>query len=99
MIGRHSTHEFAVVGDLELKGLPDPVATVEVQWSAEATEGSVPLPGRFVGPAAEGLFGFFGRGEELDQLLAASKRATTEGRTEMVFIAGEPGIGKTTLAA
>ena len=59
----------------------------------------MPLPGRFVGPAAEGLFGFFGRSEELDQLLAASKRATAEGRTEVVFLAGEPGIGKTTLAA
>src|SRR6478752_261518 len=99
MIGRHATQEFTPIGDLELKGLPDPVATVEVRWVAEAAEGSVPLPGRFVGPAAEGLFGFFGRSDELEQLLAASKRATVDGRTEVVFLAGEPGIGKTTLAA
>src|SRR3954469_2407960 len=84
MIGRHATHEFANVGNLDLKGLPDPVATVEVRWVPEAAEGAVPLPGRFVGPAAEGLFGFFGRSEELEQLLAASKRAAVEGRTEIV---------------
>src|SRR4029079_10208213 len=92
------TQEFTPVGELELKGLPDPVPAVEVHWAAEAVAGAVPLPGRFVGPAAEGLFGFFGRSEEFDQLLAASKRATAEGRTEVVFLAGEPGIGKTTLA-
>jgi class 3 adenylate cyclase/tetratricopeptide (TPR) repeat protein len=99
VVGRHATQEFASIGALELKGLPDAVPAVEVRWVAESIEGSVPLPGRFVGPAAEGLFGFFGRGDELELLLAASKRATSEGRTEVVFLAGEPGIGKTTLAA
>jgi class 3 adenylate cyclase len=32
MAGRHATQEFVSVGDLELKGLPDLVPSVEVVW-------------------------------------------------------------------
>ena len=99
MVGRHSTHGFTSVGELELKGIPDPVPTVEVQWEPEAAAGEVPLPPRMVGAATEGLFGFFGRVEELDLLLDAAGRAREESRTEVALLAGEPGIGKTTLAA
>jgi class 3 adenylate cyclase/tetratricopeptide (TPR) repeat protein len=99
VVGRHATQEFAPVGDLELKGLPDLVPTVEVQWVAEAAPGQIPLPGRFVGAAAEGLFGFFGRADEQRILLDAAKRATSEMHAQVVLVAGEPGIGKTTLAA
>jgi class 3 adenylate cyclase/tetratricopeptide (TPR) repeat protein len=99
MVGRHSTHEFAPVGELELKGIPDPVPAVEVRWEPEATPGDVPMPSRLVGAATEGLFGFFGRAAELEAILAAAKRAHTGGRPEVVLLEGEPGIGKTTLAA
>ncbi len=99
MVGRHSTQGFAAVGELELKGIPEPVAAVEVQWEPEAAAGEVPLPARLVGAATEGLFGFFGRVEELDLLLTAAARARDESRTEVALLAGEPGIGKTTLAA
>jgi class 3 adenylate cyclase/tetratricopeptide (TPR) repeat protein len=99
MVGRHSTHEFASVGELELKGLPEPVAAVEVRWEPEAAAGDIPVPSRLVGTATEGLFGFFGRNDELAAALDAAKRAQTEGHPEVVLLEGEPGIGKTTLAA
>jgi len=99
VVGRHSTQGFAPVGPLELKGIPEPVAAVEVLWEPEAVAGEIALPSRLVGAATEGLFGFFGRVEELDTLLGAGARARDEARTEVVLLAGEPGIGKTTLAA
>ncbi len=99
MVGRHSTHEFASVGELELKGIPDPVAAVEVRWEPEAAEGAIPMPSRLIGAATEGLFGFFGRTDELTTALDAAKRARTAGHPEVVLLEGEPGIGKTTLAA
>ena len=99
MVGRHSTHEFASVGELELKGIPDPVPAVEVRGSPRRPAGDIPMPSRLVGTATEGLFGFFGRSDELDHPLDAAKRARTEGHPEVVLLEGEPGIGKTTLAA
>jgi class 3 adenylate cyclase/tetratricopeptide (TPR) repeat protein len=99
MVGRHSTHEFTSVGELELKGIPDPVPAVEVRWEPEAIAGDIPMPTRLVGTATEGLFGFFGRADELTAMLDAAKRARVEGHPEVVLLEGEPGIGKTTLAA
>jgi class 3 adenylate cyclase len=99
LVGRHSTHAFREVGDLELKGIPEPVVAVEVLWEPEAAPGAIPLPSRLVGAATEGLFGFFGRREELDVLLEGARRAQSDARTEVILLAGEPGIGKTTLAA
>ena len=66
MVGRHATQTFVELGPLELKGLPEPVDAVEVVWEPAVVEGSVPLPGRLVGAATDALFGFFGRGAELD---------------------------------
>ncbi|GMU77634.1 MAG: hypothetical protein AMXMBFR46_04330 [Acidimicrobiia bacterium] len=99
MVGRHSAQTFSSVGALELKGIPEPVAAVEVLWESESVAGEIALPSRLVGAAAEGLFGFFGRAEELDLLMGAAARARDESRTEVVLLAGEPGIGKTTLAS
>src|SRR6476646_8096228 len=64
MVGRHATQVFVEVGPLVLKGLPEPVNAVEVQWEPASGTGSVPLPGRLVGAATDALFGFFGRGAE-----------------------------------
>jgi class 3 adenylate cyclase/tetratricopeptide (TPR) repeat protein len=99
MVGRHATQTFVELGPLELKGLPEPVDAVEVVWEPVAVEGSVPLPGRLVGAAADALFGFFGRDPELALLDEARKRARTDGRAQVVFVSGEAGMGKTTLIA
>jgi class 3 adenylate cyclase/tetratricopeptide (TPR) repeat protein len=101
LAGRHATQEFVSVGDLPLKGLPDPVPTVEVRWepAPEGAGGQFSLPTRLVGASASSLFAFFGRGEELAHLAGAQKAVASEGRLEVVLVSGEPGIGKTTLVA
>ena len=103
MAGRHATQEFVSVGDLELKGLPDPVPSVEVVWepaqASEAEGGQFPLPARLVSASAESLFAFFGRAEELTRLSDTQKTSASENRLQVVLISGEPGIGKTTLVA
>ena len=48
LAGRHATQEFVALGEMELKGLPDPVEVVEVRWAPDADavgEGTqLPLP-------------------------------------------------------
>jgi class 3 adenylate cyclase/tetratricopeptide (TPR) repeat protein len=99
MVGRHATQTFVEIGELELKGLPEPVVAVEVQWEPESIAGSVPLPGRLVGAASDALFGFFGRTSELDEIVDARKRALSSERAQAVLVAGEAGMGKTSLVA
>ena len=84
---------FTPVGSLELKGLTKPLPTVQVDWEPIALS-SVPLPtfltdiGRI----------FVGRDVELDRLGQLWKEAAA-GELRVAFLAGEPGIGKTRLAA
>jgi class 3 adenylate cyclase/tetratricopeptide (TPR) repeat protein len=103
MAGRHATQEFVSVGDLELKGMPEPVPCVEVVWEPETGESApgeqLPLPARLVGASAESLFAFFGRADELARLADAQKASAFEQRLRVALISGEPGIGKTTLVA
>lgn len=103
MAGRHATQEFVAIGALDLKGIPEPVPTVEVVWEpADATggdSGQIPLPARLVGASAESLFAFFGRAPELARLADAQKAAAATRRINVALISGEPGIGKTTLVA
>jgi class 3 adenylate cyclase len=89
--------EFASVGALELKGLPEPVAAVEVRWEPvikAALPRDTALPSVLSGPR---VFELAGRADELDALLEAWKDAGA-GRRRVVFLSGEPGIGKTRLA-
>lgn len=69
-----------------------------------ATEGNLsdevaPLPVRLAKAGSGGLFGFSGRGPELETLSAAFKQASTERHLVTALVAGEPGVGKTALAA
>lgn len=96
--GRRARQEFASIGALALKGLPEPVTAVEVRWTPAKSfkdEGVIPLPRRSATiPAA----GFVGRAGERALLSAALKKAVSEGRHRLVLIGGEPGMGKTSLA-
>ncbi|HEV3364695.1 MAG TPA: AAA family ATPase, partial [Acidimicrobiia bacterium] len=84
---------FTPVGSLELKGLTRPLPTVQVDWEPPA-QSPVPLPtfltdiGRI----------FVGRDSELDRLAQLWKEAAA-GERRVAFLAGEPGVGKTRLAA
>jgi len=98
--GRRSPHPFTSLGELELKGLPEAIETLEVGWEpldADAPgSGRVPLPTLLTQRPAIGVIG---RENELALLDTAAKRvAVGEGR-ELVLLAGEPGQGKTTLVS
>lgn len=89
-------HEFRSLGDLELKGLAEPLAACEVVWSPVAEQAPVELGLSPVFAHAAGL-PFSGRGDVFDGLVDAWKRCVAGG-FEVVLLAGEPGIGKTRLA-
>ena len=91
-----STAVLELVGDLELKGLDEPVETWRVQWAPlERTVDRPPLPARLAA-AAGGAF--VGRDDEQERLAAAWK-AVTAGERRVMLLGGEPGIGKTTLSS
>lgn len=85
-------HSFSSLGDVELKGLPEPVAASLVTWALPAVE--IPLPSTL---RTRSPFPFVGRHAEREVLAAAWKRALS-GERSVVLIAGEPGVGKTRLA-
>lgn len=91
-------HEFVPLGDLELKGLAEPLAACEVRWLPIEQPGppdvELGLPPVFA--HGTGL-PFAGRDDVFEQLVDAWKRCATGG-FEVVLLAGEPGIGKTRLA-
>jgi class 3 adenylate cyclase len=95
MAGRRSQHFFLDIGERELKGFPEPVTVCEVVWEPAAGISGTPLPDRLETPDTE-LFGFFGRAAEKERLITAVKHAA-EGLRQAAFLAGEPGIGKTSL--
>ena len=87
---------FRLVGETELKGLPESVTVYEIPWGSATTEEAAPLPGALRSGASE--FPFSGRDEERAVLVDAWKRAQADGAA-VVLVVGEPGIGKTRLSA
>jgi class 3 adenylate cyclase/tetratricopeptide (TPR) repeat protein len=81
------------MGLLVLKGLAEPVATCEVAWEPLPAS-SLPLPSLLSG--AERVF--VGREAEMERLEHCWRKATA-GERRGALVAGEPGIGKSRLAA
>jgi class 3 adenylate cyclase/tetratricopeptide (TPR) repeat protein len=75
----------------EVKGIGEPVAA----W---AVEGVLASESRFEAVRAAGLTDLIGRDDELDFLLER-QRLAWKGEGQIVLISGEPGIGKSRLAA
>src|SRR5215831_2463199 len=75
----------------EVKGIAEPVAA----WAVEGLSGS---ESRFDAVRAAGLTDFIGREAEIDFLLDR-QRLAWQGEGQIVLISGEPGIGKSRLAA
>ncbi|HEX2414828.1 MAG TPA: AAA family ATPase [Thermoleophilaceae bacterium] len=95
LAGAHAP-AMRALGPLELKGLPGAVEAWSVEWERlPPPTGAPPLPPRLRGQPATGLVG---RGAERTQLAAAWAEAR-EGARRIVLMCGEPGIGKTRLAA
>ena len=94
LAGTRGGHQFVPVGALELKGLAEPLTAWDVVWSRGDSRFEV--PSRLGEAVARGAC--VGRDDELEVVVTAWKRATT-GERRMVMVAGEPGIGKTRLAA
>ncbi len=90
-------YEFESVGEIALKGIPDPVPAVEVRWAPVvqvAMARETPLPPVLAAPS---VFDLAGRAAELAVLVDAWKESA-EGHGRVVLLSGEPGIGKTRLA-
>jgi class 3 adenylate cyclase len=93
LAGAGGGHLFRPLGAVELKGLPAPVVACEIAWEPLAVS-SVPLPtlltdlGRI----------FVAREAELERLGQLWKEVAA-GEHRVVLLAGEPGVGKTRLAA
>jgi class 3 adenylate cyclase len=90
-------YEFSSLGELQLKGIAEPVPAVRVHWAPVvhvAVARETPLPPVLAAPST---FDLSGRAAELDVVINAWKD-TTEGDGRIVLISGEPGIGKTRLA-
>jgi class 3 adenylate cyclase/tetratricopeptide (TPR) repeat protein len=90
--GRAGGVRFTDVGALRLKGLPEPVPTCEVRW--EALPPLVPVPALLSDPGRV----FVAREEEMERLEQLWKEAVA-GDLRLALLAGEPGVGKTRLAA
>jgi class 3 adenylate cyclase/tetratricopeptide (TPR) repeat protein len=92
LAGSRCTANFTDQGPLVLKGLPEPVAVCEVGW--EAASSSVPMPALLTGVGRV----FVGRDAESERLKQLWKEAVA-GERRVALLAGEPGVGKTRLAA
>ena len=98
LLARASGHSFTSVGELELKGIPEPVASMKVDWAAagvDLTALRIPLPSRLAVPSQSPLVG---RQAEWD-VLEQARKAAWAGSRQVVLVAGEPGVGKTRLTS
>ena len=95
LMARKSDHVFEPIGELELRGVPEPVPSVLVAWEPQQVEGVVPLPHR---AAPDMDLAIAGRVAETAALAQAFKWAET-GDRRLTFLSGEPGIGKTRLSS
>jgi class 3 adenylate cyclase/tetratricopeptide (TPR) repeat protein len=94
-LNRGLEYKFLTVGQLQLKGLPEPIAACEVVWEPLASrEGAVPLPPKIPSVPA---FGLYGRAAE-QTAIARCWEAVKRGERRVMLLGGEPGIGKTRLS-
>lgn len=94
MLVPRDAHELEDVGELDLKGLPDPVPSLRVGWTPDDRP-SVPLPARL---ATEHGTPLVGRSHER-RLLDDCLKSAVAGRRTIALVTGEAGQGKTRLTS
>jgi Mrp family chromosome partitioning ATPase len=95
LVGSRGGHHFDDRIELDLKGLPEPVRAFTARWEPPTASRIASLPAALE-VAARSVF--VGRADAIAVLDDAAARSMSAGR-QMVLISGEPGQGKTRLAA
>ena len=100
LAGRVEGARFESVGELELKGIPEPTEAFAVMWEPLADESGVQVGTWPVPPALRSVprAQYVGRVDER-ALMERSRAEARAGARQAVLLAGEPGIGKTRLAS
>ncbi len=100
LAGRVEGARFESVGELELKGIPEPMEAFAVVWEPLADESGVQVGAWPVPPALRLVprAPYVGRADER-ALMERSRAQARAGARQAVLLAGEPGIGKTRLAS
>jgi class 3 adenylate cyclase len=91
--GAQGAPSFIPVGSLELKGVAAPVPAGRIEWEP-APASTIPMPAFLTDIGRI----FVGRDADLDRLGQLWKEAAA-GERRVALLAGEPGVGKTRLAA
>jgi class 3 adenylate cyclase/tetratricopeptide (TPR) repeat protein len=91
--GARDGHDFRSLGELQLKGLSEPVQAFELQWEP-AAGGRIALPERLRELPATGYVGRAAERDRLDELWGQAR----EGSLRVALIGGEAGVGKTRLS-
>ncbi len=94
LIGSRGSFGFRSLGSMALKGISEPLPTVQIEWEP-APERRIALPRALVLEDAAPLVG---RDRELERL-GESWEDARAGRRRVALLVGDPGIGKTRLAA
>jgi class 3 adenylate cyclase len=93
LAGSTGDHDYAPVGPLTLKGLEHPVVATRVEWRPAALS-TVPMPAFLTDVGRI----FVGRDAEVERIGQLWKEALA-GERRVALLGGEPGVGKTRLAA
>jgi class 3 adenylate cyclase len=94
LVGTRGGFDFRPLGSVSLKGIADPVPACEVGWEPTTSQ-RIPLPPAV---AVQEASTFVGR-EDAMATLEREWAEAADGRRRVALLAGEPGIGKTRLAA
>lgn len=104
LAGNRSDHAIESRGSRELRGRPEPITVCEVAWElpepvdVDLSAGELPpLPDALTRATGAG-FGFVAREAEYDALVAVWNDVVA-GAQRLVFVTGEPGVGKTRLTS